>query len=235
MPDWRFEVVDEIGSTNDALIERAVAGETHGIALLAHRQTKGRGRRGRTWIGPSGNLALSVLLRPSLPSAAIGQVVFVAGLALREALQSFVMDGRSLSLKWPNDVLLDGAKLAGVLVESEPGPTDVAWIVIGFGANLAHAPALEDRRTASLGPTPPDAEAVALRVLSRLDEWLSVLAASGFEPVRSAWLDAAHPVGTSLSAGGLTGVFAGLSEDGALRLRSANGVVTVTNGEVLLA
>lgn len=233
---WRLEVVDEIGSTSDVLIERAIEGGGE-QALMALRQLRGRGRHGRRWDAPPGNLALSVLLRPDLVSDEAGRTVLVAGLAMREALQAYVTDGRRLMLKWPNDVLLDGAKLGGILVESAlNGQNRVEWLVIGFGANLAKAPVI-DRRTACLADCAdplPSAEMVARALLGRLDEWFAIERRSGFEAVRSAWMRVGHRPGTPVVASGREGRFAGLSGTGHLLL-DVNGVIeTVSAGEVAL-
>ena len=236
---WRWEVVDEIGSTSDALIERAIAGETDRTALLARRQSKGRGRRGRRWEGPVGNLALSVLLRPRWRSGEVGQAVFVAGLAMGEALQGSVTDGRRLMLKWPNDVLLDGDKLGGILVESALDETGLLdWLVIGFGANLARAPELADRRAACLAECAeplPAAEAVGRAVVERLDHWFARLERDGFGAVRAAWMERAHAAGTPVVVSGCHGRFAGLSEAGHLLLDVGDGVEVFSAGDVVLA
>ena len=236
---WAFETVEEIGSTSDALIERARAGAKaqDRVALLARRQTRGRGRQGRSWDSEDGNLAVSLLLRPEVPAANMGWLVFVAGLALREALQGFVTDGRMLALKWPNDVMLGDGKLGGILVESGIEGGRVAWLVAGFGANLRQAPVLAGRRTACLGDCARDVprpEAVARSLLTRWDRWAACLA-DGFDPVRVAWLRAAHPLGTRLVVDGVEGRFAGLAADGALRLQTPAGVRIVRGGEAVLS
>ena len=239
MTPWRLDVVDEIGSTSDALIERAGLGAKHGDALLARRQTRGRGRHGRRWQAPSGNLAISVLLRPGWLAAEVGHAVFVAGLALHETLQDSVSGGQILSLKWPNDLLLDGIKLGGILVEAATNARgDVDWLVIGFGVNLAHAPVLEGRCTACIarpGAQPPDSEETARELLARLDRWMGILSDDGFGAVRTAWLQRAHPIGTPLIVGDRTGYFAGLSEAGHLLLGSGDSVDIIRTGDVIVA
>ena len=237
---WRFEVVDEIGSTSDALIERAGAGEAGRLALLARRQTRGRGSRGRSWVGPdAGNLAMSVLLRPGGGPADVGPFVFLAGLALRGALQAWVTDGTSLALKWPNDVLIGDRKVGGVLVETAGGAdgrTD--WMVIGFGANLLVAPTVLGRGTgclAEIADPVPDVETLGRGLLAQWDEWFGRFMSDGFEAVRSAWLQVAHPAGTLLAVGGVEGRFAGLSEVGELLLRSGGTITRIRTGDVMLA
>jgi BirA family biotin operon repressor/biotin-[acetyl-CoA-carboxylase] ligase len=140
---WRLEIHDSLTSTNDVCIGRAETGEAAGLAVLARRQTGARGSRGRGWTEPpSGNLALSVLLRPGTALDRPGLWPFLAGLALHQALRQ--VSPAAVTLKWPNDVLLRGRKLAGILIERGLR-ADGAWLVIGFGANLAAAPLLADR------------------------------------------------------------------------------------------
>ena len=222
-------------------------GAADGLAILADSQTAGRGSRGRSWACPPGNLYLSVLLRPRNPAeaAGAGQWALLAGVALIEALAQFAPDPAGLLLKWPNDVLLDGAKLAGILVDaamgSGRGGRGAEWLVVGIGANLALAPAIEGRRIASLAPqagVPPSPVQVAEALLARIEAWRVVLARDGFAPVRAAWLSRAHPRGAPLTIKEAsrirTGVFAGLSAQGELLLSADGAVHTVSTGDVLL-
>ena len=230
---------DSLPSTSDACIALAERGEPAGLAILARRQTRARGSRGRSWIEPpAGNLAFSVLLRPGGDPPAAGVWPLIAGLALHEAL-SFGREPGSLTLKWPNDVMLDGRKLAGILVERGLGGGH-DWLVIGFGANLAAAPELPDRVPAclaELGP-PPTPEQVAARLLPALDGWTRLWGVQGLAAIRTAWLAQAHPIGAPLAvrvSGVQTpGTFAGLDEDGALLLRHDAGLQRIDAGEILL-
>ncbi len=232
--DWRFEAYDELASTSDLCIERAEAGEPAGLVVLAERQTRGRGSRGRSWAGHPGNLACSMLLRPAPAAGPVAAWPFLAGLALHETLVEFA-DAAPLSLKWPNDVLLGGRKLGGILVERGG-----EWLVIGYGANLAAAPALDDRQAASLselGP-PPRPQDVAHRLAAATRRWCTMLDQDGFAPIRTAWLAHAHPVGTALAVRTpdvqTEGTFAGLDADGALMLRNGLRTLRFETGEILL-
>ena len=246
---WRLEIVDRIGSTNDALIARAETGETGRVALLARHQEAARGSRGRVWREPpSGNLALSVLIRGSDWKGPEGAAVFAASLALSDALCVFAPVPYGILLKWPNDVLLtvpEGppGKLAGILIETgRPGHEGIAhdWMVIGFGANLLAAPDVEGARAlAEAGGAVALAEAVASHLLERLDHWFALAAESAdFGPIRSAWLDRAHPIGTPIrvEVGGRrrAGAFDGLDRNGMLLLRTATGLDRISTGTVLL-
>lgn len=239
---WRLEAYERLPSTSDLCAERARAGEAEGLAVLAGQQTKGRGRAQRVWLSPPGNLALSVLLRPRTPLAIAGQWALLAGVALFEALASVAPAlAGDLRLKWPNDVMLVGAKLAGILIE---GATDAAgrsdWMVLGFGANLVAAPVFPDRRTIALAERmpPPAPDTLAERILDGLESWRAVLRQGEFARIRGAWLDYAHPPGTALSVdcGGARchGYFAGLDEGGALLLETEDGIRRFQTGEVML-
>lgn len=200
----------------------AQAGAAEGLWLRARRQSAGRGRQGRDWVSPAGNFHASTLvrLRPTDPPAAT--LALVAAVALHEAVSLFCAGA---VLKWPNDLLLDGAKLSGVLLER----ADDA-VVIGIGVNLAHHPDLAERPTTSLAAhgvqVAPDA---FLDVLSEtFARWLARWRGEGVTSVRARWLEWAHPIGTGLTArlpDGPTveGLFDGLDPDGALTLRLASG------------
>ena len=225
--------VAETGSTNADLL--ASPDWPEGRWLVAERQTAGRGRLSRDWRSPAGNLHAStvVALRPGDPPAT--GLALLTGVALAEALALFLPAGAPLMLKWPNDVLLDGAKCAGILLERAS-----ERVVVGVGANLAHAPDLPDRPTAALAEhAPPPAPAVLGEALAeRFAHWLGRWRMEGVAPVRSAWLALAHPLGTAItiSESGETGLFAGLAEDGALRLTRADGATeTVRAGDVRVA
>jgi BirA family transcriptional regulator, biotin operon repressor / biotin---[acetyl-CoA-carboxylase] ligase len=238
---WRLRRYERLASTSDLCIQLAMAGEPEGLAVLAGQQSRGRGSRGRTWESPTGNLFLSVLLRPAGAAAAAGQYSLLAGIALLEALARFLPAPTGLSLKWPNDVLLGGKKIAGILIESATrADGTLAWLVIGLGANLAVAPAIPGRATACLADAavaPPPPEDVTNAVLARLADWQVVQKCEGFAPVRAAWLARAHPLGTPLRVAGTgtarQGRFAGLAEDGALLLETDAGIEAIVGGEVM--
>lgn len=234
MIPWRLEVFDELASTADACAERARAGEAQGLAILALKQTAGRGSRGRSWQAPEGNLNLSILLRPARPLAEAGMFALLAGIAVAEALEQFFAP--PTSLKWPNDVLIGEAKLAGVLIDAAPAENRLDWLAIGIGMNLRAAPEIPGRRTTSLAAhgvsvAPQD---MAQAVLGRLGVWQAAPAAA----IRDEWLARAHPIGTPMciQSGGqlLEGTFGGLSPVGELLLCSKNRIESINTGEVLL-
>ena len=231
-----FRTIAETGSTNDDVAALAREGAAEGTWLRADRQTGGRGRQGREWQSPAGNLHASTLvrLRPGDPPAP--SLAMVAAVALHETLLAFA-PGREPLIKWPNDLLVDGAKLGGILLER----SDEA-VVIGIGVNLAHHPeGLERPATslAALGGGAPDPAVFLEALADAFARWLGRWRSEGLGPIRDRWLLAAHPVGTALTADAsgrrLDGLFDGLDRAGALRLRLADGSVHVIHaGDVFL-
>ncbi len=236
---WRLSVHEALASTSDLCRARAEAGEPAGLAVLARRQTAGRGTRGREWQSPAGNLFLSVLLRPCTQAPELAQWSLLAAVALADALAPRLPDPRALLLKWPNDVLLHGRKLAGILTEGAAAGGRAEFVVIGFGVNLAVAPALPDRPTACLAEVAPAPapEAFAPVLLDHLARWVAVQARDGFAPVRTGWLargpDCGMPIRLRLGPTTCDGRFAGLGPDGSLLLAAGSGVRAFLAGEVL--
>jgi BirA family transcriptional regulator, biotin operon repressor / biotin---[acetyl-CoA-carboxylase] ligase len=233
-----IETVQVTGSTSADLTERLARGEylAEGTWLVADRQTAGRGRLGRSWIDGAGNFMGSTIvhLRPDDPSPET--LALVAGLALHEVVAPKL--NQPVLLKWPNDLLVGGAKLAGVLLERRD-----ETVVVGIGVNLAQAPALSDRSTTALADLgivlDRDAFAadLARQFAADLDRWRSY----GLAPIVARWEAGGHPPGTLLTADAsdgsrLDGRFAGLTAAGALQLRLADGSLRVIQaGEVRIA
>ena len=219
----RIRIVERTGSTNADLIADADAVE--GDWLVALAQDAGRGRQGRAWVTGQGNFAGSTLvaLRAGDPPAPI--LSLAAGLALAEAVDAAV-PAQPLMLKWPNDLMLMGRKVAGILLERSGDR-----VAVGFGVNLASAPALADRQVAALGGgvTPPAfAPLLAGSFARRLGQWRS----NERSALVRAWQERAHLPGTRLSVHlgrdeTVSGRFAGLDPDGALRLSLENGSIEV--------
>ncbi len=238
---WRLRSYESLDSTSDLCKQLAAAGEPEGLAVMALRQTAGRGSRGRSWDSPPGNLYISALLRPPGMLSEGGRWALLVAVALAEALAAVLPDPGRLTLKWPNDVLLDGRKVSGILLDATATAAGaIDWLVIGCGVNLAQAPEVPGRRTACVAEfaPPPTPQAMATLLLDRLAHWRSVRALDGFGPVRAAWLARAQPVGTALrlSYNGhlLGGTFAGLADDGSLLLATGGRVQAFATGEILL-
>lgn len=222
-----IRIVAETGSTNEDLAAVAAKGLPEGSWLCAERQSAGRGRQGRAWVSPVGNLYASTLVRRRLNDPPVPSLALVAAVALHEAVSVFLdtRDDGALTIKWPNDLLLGGAKLSGILLEGAGDAT-----VVGFGVNVAHHPDLPDRPTTSLASRGVAVSPQALlEVLAEgFARWLGVWRGQGLEPVRSVWLARAHPIGSALSVQPpsgvrLDGLFDGLDRGGALLLRLAGG------------
>ena len=222
----------ETGSTNADLLALAATGTPEGTWLRADRQTGGRGRLGRVWLSPPGNLYTSTIVRPRAGDPPPVTLAFVAAVALEEVAAAWAGPGR-LQLKWPNDLMAGPAKLAGILLEAGGGA-----VVIGFGVNLAHHPDAIERPTtslAALGGAAPDPAAFLIDLADAFARWLGRWRGEGFAPVRQRWLQHAHPIGSPLSTSGVEGLFEGLDHDGALLLRRADGrIETVRAGDVAL-
>ena len=209
------------------MLALAASGAAEGLWLRAERQISGRGRQGRAWVSPVGNLSASTLvrLRSSDPNAA--SLALVAAVALEDAVGVY-LPGRA-ALKWPNDLLIDGAKVSGILLERAGDA-----VVIGIGVNLAHHPDNLDRPTTSLSAhgITPDAAEFMETLAESFARWLARWRGEGIAPVRARWLERAHPVGTALTASlpdgsAVEGLFHGLDADGALILRLADGTSRV--------
>ncbi len=238
---FRLECHEVLESTSTLIKQRAEAGEAEGLAILARRQNAGRGRQGRGWESPAGNLYLSVLLRPSVPLREAPQWSFVTAVALTETLKPLLPEAAQPSLKWPNDLLLQGAKAAGILVETGVAASNALdWMCIGIGVNIASKPSLPDRATACLAeflPDPPAPQALAAALLHNLTHWHETRLAQGFTPIRDAWLRHGPAMGAAVSVkrdGALIeGAFAGLSPEGALMLAKGRDVQLILAGEII--
>lgn len=221
----RIRLVAETGSTNADLRARA-AGWPEGRWLRAERQTAGRGRLNRAWESPAGNLHASTLIRLRPADPPVTGLGLMLGVAVQSALAGLLPEAPFL-LKWPNDVMVGPAKLAGMLLEREGDA-----LIAGVGVNVAAAPALPDRATIALADLPGGDALDAARVLEALvpavDRWLAAWRGGGNAAIIAAWLDRAHPVGTPLavSTGAdrpQRGRFLGLDGNGALILGLEDG------------
>lgn len=224
-----IRILAETGSTNADLTAALRAGErvVEGDWLVADRQIAGRGRQGRTWLDGAGNFMGSTVVRPAPGDPPPPSLALLAGLALYETVSPLLANPSALSLKWPNDLLVGTAKLAGVLLERVGDA-----VIVGIGVNLVRAPQIDDRETIALADigSPPErdsfAEALAAAFDRELERWRTV----GLDPLLRRWHTVAHPVGAPLRVHepeGTTvwGTFAGLATDGSLLLRLEDGTV----------
>ncbi|MEO6379828.1 MAG: biotin--[acetyl-CoA-carboxylase] ligase [Caulobacteraceae bacterium] len=220
-----------LDSTNNEARRRAEAGEGGPLWITTAEQTAGKGRRGRQWsLGP-GDLAATLLITTSRPEPA--QVSFVAALAVGDLVRGYVPPSL-VAYKWPNDVLLDGGKVSGILIESGRAPAGGLWLGVGIGVNLVNQPGDVERPAAAIAshlrhgaPVPPSAED-ALEQLSRsFARWFGLWEADGFAPIREAWLAGATGIGkpcvARLDRETVQGVAEGLDMDGVLIMRLEGG------------
>lgn len=227
-------------STNDDAKVAASTGAPDGAAFLAETQTAGRGRGGHTWHSPPAeNLYLSLVVRPRVPAASIAPITLAVGVAVADVLAGYVGDRAIVAVKWPNDVLADGRKLAGVLVEGQLRGSDVSSLIVGLGVNV-HAsefpPELARRATslALLGTASRDRSALAAALILAIEA-----AVRRFETERLAGFLAAIArrdalFGREVEVAGVRGVAAGIDAEGRLLVRTERGDVTaVVSGEVI--
>ena len=237
-----LEVHRVVGSTSTLLAERHLRGSIDGHVCLAEVQLAGRGRRGRRWLSPlGGNLAVSLGFASRRPAAELGGLSLVVGLAVLDALESLGMS--DLGLKWPNDLLLGDAKLAGILIELlQRG--DAASFTVGIGVNVRLPDAARravDQAIADLGDTadPPDRSLLAAAVISSVVEFVAEFQSLGFEPFRDAF-DARHRLHGQQAtvsvpgAAAVSGRVAGVSPSGGLQLATGSGVREFHGGEISL-
>jgi len=228
---------DELDSTNSEARRRAETGEPGPLWISAARQSHGRGRRGKVWDAGQGNLTASLLLRPQASAAMIGQLSFAAALGVVEMVQDFAPEAL-VQVKWPNDVLIEGRKLSGILLESGEDSRG-RWLAIGIGVNLASSPPGTEfpaTSLAQLGLAIPSPEEALSVLAARFAYWYGVWMDEGFERLRTAWLARAGGLGKSIRARlpdqTHEGVFEGIDACGALLLNQQGCVRAIAAGEV---
>lgn len=241
--EWRHIEEGDVSSTNDFCLEKAREGASSGLWVTAQRQTGGRGRRGRTWVSETGNLFTSLLLNNPAPNQYLGTLPLVAALAANFAIKKVLPNTMAKAqIKWPNDILIDGAKVCGILLESEAVSKDKTSVVIGIGINITNHPDRAQYKTTSLNSigvsvSPQDLFA------HLFDEMKYVLAlwdqGRGLTAIRDLWLENAagidEDIKINLPNEVLYGRFIGLSDNCNLILRQDNGVQKqIVAGDVFL-
>ena len=227
---YRLIELDEIDSTNEDARRLSAAGDVGPVWIMAHAQTAGRGRRGREWSSPRGNLMATLLMPPHCAPAQAALLSFVAAVAVHDTLCRWVPPD-SVRLKWPNDTLVEGRKISGILLETATAGDrrELPWLAIGIGINLVHAPALANYpatfvNECGIAPDP----LAALGVLAgawdlRFRTWQT----QGFPAIRAAWLERAAGlngmIDVRLPGETISGIFETIRHDGALELLCTDG------------
>ncbi|MNK20252.1 Bifunctional ligase/repressor BirA [compost metagenome] len=230
-------ILDETDSTNAEARRRAEAGEVGPLWITARRQTDGRGRRGRKWESESGNLASTLLLLTRKSPAEAAQLTFAASLAVADLLDRYVPPAL-VTIKWPNDVLLDGRKTSGILIESGPAPSGGLWLAVGIGVNLSQTPGETERPATCIAEhlangivSSPSVEEAAKALAETFGVWLDRWTTLGFQPILDAWTartPGLHgPCTARLTHETLVGVADGVEADGSLRLKLPAGSLRV--------
>jgi len=252
--NYRLEAHDSVGSTNALALERAAAGDGGRLWIVSKRQESGRGRRGRVWATPEGNLAATLLLVENYELKQAATLGFVAGLALADALDAVVPDrrisiaadgggqagrGDRFELKWPNDVLAHGAKLAGILLESSLLPGNRVALAIGIGVNVVAHPEDVPYPAVSLKALGFTGGAESL-FLALSDAWAESIrvwnGGAGLTTIRQRWLSRAAGLGSEVAVrvdgNVVRGVFETIDEDCRFVIRAGDGVVKIAAGDV---
>lgn len=236
-------ILPEVDTTNAEAARRAASGAGP-VWILAGFQTAGRGRRGRPWVSPRGNFHATLLMRPTGGPQQAALRSFIASLALHEALTTLTGLPEILRLKWPNDLLLNGGKISGILLESLGSQKDVAHLAIGIGVNLIAAPGADEVEAGAVRPVSLLAETglrlspeVLLNVLASAFARLEArFAADGFPPIRDAWLAQAARLGETITArvGAAShhGIFETIDDTGAILLRTPGGPLSLPAADI---
>ncbi len=239
-PGYRFKAFASVGSTNAVALEAARSGDPGQLWIVGAEQTAGRARRGRQWASERGNLYASVLLVDVALADRIGELPLVAAVALADAVEAACGALGLVRLKWPNDLLIDGKKISGILLEAQPLADDRNAVVCGFGVNCRHHPNLGHYPAGNLGAFGYNVQAdrlFALLAKSLSDTLKDWSMPGGFAGVRERWLARASGIGEKITVRyperELTGIFQGIEADGRLRLQLfGGGFELVSAGDV---
>lgn len=225
--DWRVQLYQCIETTQSYGHEAANNGEAEGFVVQALMQEGGKGRHGNQWTSPIGNLYMSVLLRPDCGIERAGELSFVAALALSKALDDYIdTDKHKKTLKWPNDILINGLKLSGILLESNIKNNKLDSIILGMGVNIFKSPELAINLN-DVAEIPVYVNTVRDNILDKLSYYYSFWQKKGFAPIREEWLKQAHGLGEVMTARlpdkSFQGKFGGITENASLILQMDQG------------
>ena len=231
-----IEYHDSVGSTQDLAFSKALEWQQEGYVIQAGQQNTGRGRQGKEWVSPSGNIYMSLILRPACVLEDIGQSAFVLACALGAAAEKVLQkSGAKVTLKWPNDIFVSGFKNAGILLENNIKDNSIDFLIAGLGINVKVAPedgiALQDYADMEL-----ERDAVRDVVLEEIDKYYGIWKDKGFAPIRKSWLKRAHgldqPITVRTGKREMLGIFRGIDDGGALILDQDGALSHITATEV---
>jgi BirA family biotin operon repressor/biotin-[acetyl-CoA-carboxylase] ligase len=234
-----------ITSTNDEGRQLLQEGVPEGVVICAEEQTRGRGRMGRRWISKPGNLYFSLLLKPHQPIQSLPQLSFLAAVAVADALQHILPDKKNITLKWPNDVLVNNQKIAGVLLETEPlssKPNDIA-VIMGIGVNVMQAPEQVMYPATCLAEQIDglyDPNDLLDQCLDQIKYYYNMWLSDGFKPIRNLWMRRAHGLGKEITIGIngrlYDGEFTNIDDSGSLIIFNERGEEeSISSAEILFA
>ena len=236
--DWIVAYLPQCTSSNIVLKELAGQGATEGHVIVTDHQTAGRGRRGRQWLSdPKSALLFSVLLRPKLPPGALLPLTVVMGVAMAEVLRDL---GVHCELKWPNDILVDEAKICGILAEISGEPDHTDYVIIGIGLNVRGNPTLDEYAATALDSyiTPPHRGELLARILMSIEKHYRQLTRKDIDNILRRWEELSATVGRTVvihsATGDIEGTALGLSPSGGLYVKTSNGKLEIKTGEVSL-
>jgi BirA family biotin operon repressor/biotin-[acetyl-CoA-carboxylase] ligase len=234
---WNIEIFGSLSSTQELVHEMAARGIDEGFVAQALTQTKGRGRHGNEWISPMGNLYMSFILRPECSPDRAGQLSFVLSVALSEAIDEFIDQKHDKSLKWPNDILIDNKKCAGILLESELTlDGKIEFIVAGIGVNILASP----EEAIGIQEVAGDRQ-VAIHpfrdiLLGKIDKYYSKWKKDGFEEIRKLWIKQAYGIGNKIEARvsdkTICGTFEEIDDSGTLIINTDDKKHKINAGEI---
>ncbi len=224
--EYKRLALEYVDSTNTEAARMAKSGADEGLWVTSRQQANGRGRRGRVWSSLDGNLFASLLLRPNVKAPDAANLSFVASLAVYDVATKFLSRSKDVSVKWPNDVLVDGAKISGILLESSTKADGfVDHLIIGIGLNVKISPTGTPYKTTSLqeNGSVASADEAMSDLMTSFEHWYDIWCEEGFLPIRKAWLERANHLGKTVSAkltetSEIKGIFSDLAADGALIL-----------------
>lgn len=236
---WCVNTYATLPSTQDELKEFINDGASEGMVVQALEQTAGRGRHGSTWTSPLGNLYMSILLQPSCNAIEAGQISFIGALAVSHAINEYTDLGTRKKLKWPNDVLIDKKKCAGILLETSLTDTKVDWVILGMGINILSAPE-EGVALKNLSERPIPIHPFRDKVLEHIKKLYQLWQEEGFQPIRQQWLAEAYNLNETIRINipnqEKTGIFTDLDSSGALVLKKdENQTEKISSGEIVVA